>query len=95
MSEVPPKKERFESLEDLDIGSVLSKKLRELGFHTVENLAMATPKELEQAGIDKKNAKNLIRKARSSIPLQFIPNSSARAAASNHIISKGFPCIIL
>lgn len=72
MSEVPPKKERFESLEDLDLGSVLSKKLRELGFHTVENLAMATPKELEQAGIDKKKAKNLIRKARSSIPLQFI-----------------------
>ena len=72
MSEVSSKKERFERLEDLDIGSVLSKKLRELGFHTVENLAMATPKELEQAGIDKKNAKNLIRKARSSIPLQFI-----------------------
>ena len=72
MSEVSSKNERFERLEDLDIGSVLSKKLRELGFHTVENLAMATPKELEQAGIDKKNAKNLIRKARSSIPLQFI-----------------------
>ncbi|MBT8171934.1 DNA repair and recombination protein RadA, partial [Candidatus Bathyarchaeota archaeon] len=55
-----------------EIGSVMAKKLRELGFNTVENLAMATPKELEQAGIVKKNAKKLIRKARSSIPLQFI-----------------------
>lgn len=65
-------KKRYECLEDLDIGSVMAKKLRELGFHTVENLAMATTKELEQAGINKKNAKKLIRKARLSMPLQFI-----------------------
>ncbi|MBT8171779.1 DNA repair and recombination protein RadA, partial [Candidatus Bathyarchaeota archaeon] len=60
------KKKKFECLEDLEIGSVMAKKLRELGFNTVENLAMATPKELEQAGIVRKNAKKLIRKARSS-----------------------------
>ena len=73
MTEEPTlKKKRYESLEDLDIGSATSKKLRELGFHTVESLAMATAKELEQAGISKKTAEQLIRKARSNIPLQFI-----------------------
>ncbi|HDQ05841.1 MAG TPA: DNA repair and recombination protein RadA, partial [Candidatus Bathyarchaeota archaeon] len=43
-----------------------------LGYNTVESLAMATAKELEQAGISKTNAEKLIRKARSSMPLQFI-----------------------
>jgi DNA repair protein RadA len=65
-------KKRYECLEDLEIGSAMSKKLRELGFHTVENLAMATAKELEQTGMTKKNAEKLIRKARLSMPLQFI-----------------------
>jgi len=65
-------KKRYECLEDLEIGSAISKKLRELGFHTVESLAMATTKELEQAGIGKTNAEKLIRKARSCMPLQFI-----------------------
>ena len=65
-------KKRYECLEDLEIGSAMSKKLRELGFHTVENLAMATAKELEQTGMNKKNAEKLIRKARLSMPLQFI-----------------------
>lgn len=65
-------KKRYEVLEDLDIGSATSKKLRELGFHTVESLAMATSKELEQAGISKENAEKLIRKARTCMPLQFI-----------------------
>jgi len=65
-------KKRYERLEDLEIGSVTSQKLRDLGFHTVENLAMATSKELEQAGISKKKAKEFIHKARSCMPLQFI-----------------------
>jgi DNA repair protein RadA len=65
-------KKRYERLEDLEIGSTLSKKLRELGFHTVENLAMATVKELEQTGINKKTAQQLIQKARLSMPFQFI-----------------------
>jgi len=65
-------KKRYECLEDLEIGSAIAKKLRELGFHTVESLAMATTKELEQAGIGKTNAEKLIRKARSCMPLQFI-----------------------
>ena len=65
-------KKRYECLEDLDLGSAMSKKLRELGFHTIENLAMATTKELETAGINKKNAETLIRKARLSMPFPFI-----------------------
>ena len=65
-------KKRYECLEDLKIGSAIAKKLRELGFHTVESLAMATAKELEQAGIGKTNAEKLIRKARSCMPLQFV-----------------------
>jgi len=73
MTEEPTlEKKRYERLEDLDIGSATSKKLRELGFHTVESLAMATAKELEQAGLSKTNAEKLIRKARSCMPLQFI-----------------------
>jgi DNA repair protein RadA len=73
MTEEPTlEKKRYERLEDLDIGSATSKKLRELGFHTVESLAMATAKEMEQAGISKTNAEKLIRKARSCMPLQFI-----------------------
>jgi DNA repair protein RadA len=73
MTEKPTaEKKRFERLEDLEIGSATSKKLRELGFHTVESLAMATAKELEQAGISKTNAEKFIRKARSCMPLQFI-----------------------
>ncbi len=65
-------KKRYERLEDLGIGSATSKKLRELGFHTVESLAMATAKELEQAGISKKKALEFILKARSCMPLPFI-----------------------
>ena len=65
-------KKRFEILEDLDIGSTISQKLRDLGFHTVENLAMATVKEVEQVGISKKKAREFIHKARSCMPLPFI-----------------------
>jgi len=65
-------KKRYERLEDLEIGSAISKKLRELGFHTVESLAMATAKEVEQAGISATKALELIRKARSCMPLPFI-----------------------
>jgi DNA repair protein RadA len=65
-------KNRYECLEDLEIGTTIAKKLRDLGFHTVENLAMATAKELEQAGLNKKSSEKLIRKARLSMPFQFI-----------------------
>jgi DNA repair protein RadA len=73
MSEEPSReKKRYECLEDLEIGATIAKKLRDQGFHTVENLAMATAKELEQAGLNKKSSEKLIRKARLSMPFQFI-----------------------
>lgn len=71
-NESPQKKKKFESLEDLGVGATMAKKLREMGLHTVESLAMATVKELEQTGITKKTAKQIIRKARLSMPFQFI-----------------------
>ena len=65
--------QRYESLEDLPgIGPSTAQKLRELGFHTVESLAMATVHELEPAGISEKKALAIISAARSSIGVSFI-----------------------
>jgi DNA repair protein RadA len=69
--EIPKKK--YEFLEDLPgIGPATAQKLQELGFHTVESLAMATAKELEPAGISEKKAFAIIEAARSSIGVSFI-----------------------
>ncbi|MEM3579310.1 MAG: DNA repair and recombination protein RadA [Candidatus Bathyarchaeia archaeon] len=66
-------KQRYESLEDLPgIGPSTAQKLRELGFHTVESLAMATVRELEPAGISEKKALAIISAARSSMGISFI-----------------------
>jgi len=63
----------YGSLEDLPgIGPATAKKLRELGFHTIETLAMATVRELEAAGVGEKKALEIIQTARSSITLPFI-----------------------
>ncbi|MFZ7136961.1 MAG: DNA repair and recombination protein RadA [archaeon] len=70
--ETPPENKKFESLEDLGLGATMAKKLREVGLNTVESLGMATVKELEEIGITKKTAKEIIRKARLSMPFQFI-----------------------
>ncbi|MGB9960426.1 MAG: DNA repair and recombination protein RadA [Candidatus Bathyarchaeales archaeon] len=67
------KKQRYESLEDLPgVGPATAQKLKELGFHTVESLAMATVRELEPAGISEKKALAMISAARSSIGISFI-----------------------
>ena len=66
-------KKKYELLEDLPgIGPATAEKLRELGFHTVESLAMATARELEPAGIGEKKALAIIRAARSSISVSFV-----------------------
>jgi len=66
-------KKKYELLEDLPgIGPATAEKLRELGFHTVESLAMATARELEPAGIGEKKALVIIRAARSSISVSFV-----------------------
>lgn len=66
-------KKKYELLEDLPgIGPATSQKLQELGFHTVESLAMAAARELEPAGIGEKKALVIIRAARSSISVSFV-----------------------
>jgi DNA repair protein RadA len=66
-------KKKYESLEDLPgIGPATAQKLQELGFHTVESLAMATARELEPAGISEKKAFAVIEAARSSISVAFV-----------------------
>jgi len=65
--------ERYRRIEDLPhVGPSTAEKLRELGFHTVESLAMATIRELVQAGIGEKRAFEIINAARASSSLSFI-----------------------
>ena len=64
---------KYEFLEDLPgIGPTTAQKLNELGFHTVESLALAAARELESAGISEKKALVIIRAARSSINVSFV-----------------------
>ena len=73
MAEEIVSKKKYEFIEEVPgIGPSTAKKLRELGFQTVESLAMATIRELEQAGIGEKKAFEIIEAARSSISLSFI-----------------------
>jgi DNA repair protein RadA len=68
-----PNKKKYELLEDLPgIGPATAQKLQELGFHTVESLAMATARELEPAGISEKKAFAIIEAARSIVSVTFI-----------------------
>jgi len=73
MEEETAPKRKYESIEDLPgIGPSIAKRLRELGFQTVESLAMATVRELEQVGIGEKRSFEIIEAARSSISLSFV-----------------------
>jgi DNA repair protein RadA len=66
-------KEKYELLEDLPgVGPATAQKLRDMGFHTVESLAMATARGLEPAGISEKKALAIIETARSCINVSFI-----------------------
>jgi DNA repair protein RadA len=66
-------KKKYAFLEDLPgIGPATAQKLKELGYHTVESLAMATARELEPVGISEKKAFSVIETARSSIGVSFI-----------------------
>jgi len=73
MEEETAPKRKYESIEDLPgIGPSIAKRLRELGFQTVESLAMAAVRELEQVGIGEKRSFEIIEAARSSISLSFV-----------------------
>ena len=55
--ETEPGKKKYEFIEDLPgVGPATAQKLRELGYHTVESLAMATARELEPVGVSEKKA---------------------------------------
>ncbi len=54
------------------VGPATAQKLKEMGYHTIESLAMATARELEPAGISDKKAFVIIEAARSSIGVSFI-----------------------
>ncbi|XHH09010.1 MAG: DNA repair and recombination protein RadA [Candidatus Bathyarchaeia archaeon] len=65
--------EKYEFIEDLPgVGPATAQKLRELGYHTVESLAMATIRELEPVGVSEKKAQQVIQAARSSVGVSFI-----------------------
>jgi DNA repair protein RadA len=68
MAEESAPKKKCESIEDIPgVGLSTTKRLRELGFQTIESLAMATVRELEEAGISEKKASEIIETARSSM----------------------------
>jgi DNA repair protein RadA len=67
------KPEKYEFIEDLPgVGPATAQKLRELGYHTVESLAMATIRELEPVGVSEKKALQVIQAARSNVGISFI-----------------------
>ncbi|MGF3522681.1 MAG: DNA repair and recombination protein RadA [Candidatus Bathyarchaeia archaeon] len=71
--EASPKKPKYAFIEDLPgVGPATSQKLRDLGYHTVESLAMATARELEPVGVSEKKAFQIIEAARSAIGVNFI-----------------------
>ena len=73
MTEEASGKNKYEKIEDVPgVGSSVASKLHELGFHTVESLAMATIRELEQAGMNEKKAFEIIDAARSSLSFSFV-----------------------
>jgi DNA repair protein RadA len=68
-----PDEEKYEFIEDLPgVGPATAQKLRELGYHTVESLAMATARELDPVGVSEKKAFQIIQAARSSIGISFV-----------------------
>ncbi|HLC00032.1 MAG TPA: helix-hairpin-helix domain-containing protein, partial [Candidatus Bathyarchaeia archaeon] len=73
MTEQEAAKKKYEFIEDLPgVGPATSQKLRELGYHTVESLAMATARELEPVGVSEKKAFQIIEAARSAIGISFV-----------------------
>jgi DNA repair protein RadA len=54
-------KSKYPFIEDLPgVGPATAQKLQELGYHTVESLAMATIRELEPVGVSEKKAHQII-----------------------------------
>lgn len=68
-----PERKRYDFIEDLPgVGPATAQKLRDLGYHTVESLAMATARELEPVGVSEKKSFQIIDAARSAVGINFI-----------------------
>jgi DNA repair protein RadA len=68
-----PERKKYDFIEDLPgVGPATSQKLRDLGYHTVESLAMATSRELEPVGVSEKKAFQIIDAARSAVGINFV-----------------------
>ena len=66
-------KTKYQGIEDLpSVGPTTALKLREIGFKTVESIAMATISELVVAGIGEETAGKIIEAARKSIAITFV-----------------------
>ena len=66
-------KKKYEFIEDLPgVGPATAQKLNELGYHTVESLAMATIRELRTSRRKRKKSFSIIDAARSTIGVSFI-----------------------
>ena len=73
MLKMEENKKKYEFIEDLPgVGPATAQKLRDLGYHTVESVAMATSRELDPVGVSEKKAFQIIETARSSIGISFI-----------------------
>ncbi|OYT66514.1 DNA repair and recombination protein RadA [Candidatus Bathyarchaeota archaeon ex4484_205] len=69
-------KREYSDIEDLPrVGPSTATKLRNMGFHTVESVAMATVEELVEAGIPEKTARMIIDEARKVIRVEFLQAS--------------------
>ena len=66
-------KTKYRTLEDLPgVGPAIASRLRKAGFKTVEAVAVATVKELAEAGIGETLARRIIEAARSSMAVTFV-----------------------
>ncbi len=71
--EVPSEEKERKLLEDLPgVGTTTARKLRELGFHTVETLATATVQEVKMIGVNEERASDMIREAQKYVRVPFI-----------------------
>ena len=66
-------KKKYEFIEDLPgVGPATALKLQELGYHTVESLAMATVREIIPLGVSEKKAFQIIAAARSTMGHSYV-----------------------
>lgn len=63
----------YQKISDLpSVGPATSQKLEDIGYHTVEALAMAPVSELTAAGIGEKRAAEVVAAAREAIEIEFV-----------------------